>query len=161
MRESRNKHVHEYIATTPQYDKQGHKIFSTYYLQDSEGLMPVYRVTAIGRGQPQAPMHRQLVAGYKSQRSNPMSECSAQCTPVSHQQNQSHNVADRPSVHLVIHKSLSLAYGCGIDHWFPHCPNNLTMPLATCDQCGIDHLFPQCPRKSPNAQLTVQLAPRD
>ena len=70
MRESSNEHVHEYIATTPQYDKQGHKIFPTYYLQDSEGLLPVYRVTTIGRGQPQAPTHQQLVADYKSQRSN-------------------------------------------------------------------------------------------
>ena len=47
----------------------------------------MYRVTAIGRGQPQAPTHRQLVPDYKYQRSNPMSEYFAQRTPKSHQQN--------------------------------------------------------------------------
>ena len=30
-------------------------MFTAYYLQDLEGLLPVYRVTTIGRGQPQAP----------------------------------------------------------------------------------------------------------
>ena len=56
MRESRKEHVYEYITTTPKYDKHGHKIFLTYYLQDSKGLLPMNRVTAIGRGQPQALM---------------------------------------------------------------------------------------------------------
>ena len=40
-REPRHEYIHEYIATTPQYDEQGHHLFPTYYLQDSEGLMPV------------------------------------------------------------------------------------------------------------------------
>ena len=46
--------------------------------EDSDRLLSMYRVTTIGRGQPQAPTHRQLVADNKSRRSNPMSECSAQ-----------------------------------------------------------------------------------
>ena len=55
--------------------------------EDSDKLLSMYRVTTIGRGQPQAPTHRQLVAGNKSRLSNPMLECSAQRTPESHQQN--------------------------------------------------------------------------
>ena len=42
--------------------------------QDLDRLLPMYRVTTIGRGQPQAPMHRQLVADNKSQRSKPISK---------------------------------------------------------------------------------------
>ena len=64
MREPLREYIHEYIATTPQYDKQGHQIFPTYYLQDSEGIRPVYCVKAIGRGQPQNSMHQQVVVGY-------------------------------------------------------------------------------------------------
>ena len=117
--------------------------------------------TAIGRGQPQTPTCQQVVVDYKSQRSNPISKYSAQHTPVSHQQNQPHNVDDHssttsgPQVHLNLSIPISMCDGCGIDHWIPPCPKNLTMTLATCDQGGIDHLLAQCPRKSPNAQLTI------
>ena len=129
MREPLREYIHEYIATTPQYDKQGHQIFPTYYQQDSKGLMPFYCVKAIGRGQPQNSMHQQVVAGYDYQRLNPNVECFAKCTTMTHQQNQPPQNGTN----------------CAYTASGQQLPLNLSMPLATCDRCAIDHLFVQCP----------------
>lgn len=115
MREPLREYIHEYIATTPQYDKQGHQIFPTYYLQDSEKLMPVYRVKAIGRGQPQNSMHQQVVAGYE--RLNQNAECFAKCTTMTHKQNQPPQNGTN----------------CAYTTSGQQLPLNLSMPLATCD----------------------------
>ena len=59
-------------------------MFVAYYLQNLEGLLSMYLVTVIGRGKPQATTCQQLIADYKSRRSNPMLKCSAQHTPKNH-----------------------------------------------------------------------------